>query len=181
MHARLASEDFWSWLFEREVEVDDPARFEVVLPCGEQNGIRALVDEAYGITLADVGSGTELGWIDDAHWHPHCLRVHEVLTIAASQRGERTSAVAALLLSPFAVATTFDDAERHADRVAAAWEALGFRSEHPRPRDFCDEGVDWFQVDGAWWLREDAARSSGTLYTLRVEQNDAFPRWLSAL
>lgn len=137
------------------------------------------------MTLVDLESGGELGGLDDAHFHPNCLRVDEVLQLAGAQAGQHREHAALLLLTPFAVATSEHDVNRLDQRVQAAWRALGFGDVPPSVTGcwFGDDQVQWhLDARGRWCLRQPTGDLSlRPLYTLRLEENPDLPAWLSAV
>ncbi|MDP1915243.1 MAG: hypothetical protein Q8L14_03290 [Myxococcales bacterium] len=137
------------------------------------------------MTLLDLRTGTELAWIDDAHFHPSCLRPAEVLHPASRQAAPPTRHLATLLLLPFAVVTNEGDARTLETAAQLAWEALGFEgtcSGLSIP-DFRNELTEWHLDERRrGCLRQVTADvSARPLYSLRVEENPDFPAWLSDL
>jgi hypothetical protein len=181
---RLRAPEFWNWLFCDEVAFEEARSFELPLACDNGHGIRASVHEGVSITLSDLETGTELGWLDDAHAHPNCLRAQEVLYLARMRPSPERQHLATLLLLPFAViASDGDDAPGLEPAALRAWEALGFEGRCPGlwiPR-FHTEKVEWhLDVLGRWCLRQPSADLSvRPLSSLRVAENPDFPAWLS--
>jgi hypothetical protein len=182
MHPRLRERGFWTWLYERAADDDAPGPFRVRLALGAEHVV-ADVDESYGVTLLDGATGAELGWIDDAHWHPNCLRVGEVLALAGGQATAADRAAATLLLVPFAVITTHEDEERLGAAAEGAWRQLGFEGACSGLEwaDFLLQDVEWYQAHERWWLRQPQDLHLKALYTVRVAENVRFPGWLSRL
>ena len=181
---RLRAPEFWRWLLGGDVDFEEERSFDLMLPFGSGHGLRASVDEGMSATLSDLETGTELGWIDDAHFHPNCLRVDEALQVSAAQ-GAGRSKEALLLLLPFAVSTTLGDAERLRSAAKDAWECLGLEGQSPDVAmcSFEGERVEWYlDARRRWCLRQTSNDLVlRPLYTLRVEENADFPEWLSAI
>ncbi len=178
---RLKAPEFWRWLFEHDCTFDEETSFELTLPFAEEQGLRVHVKEAADVTLCDLKTGLTLGWLDDGHPHPHCLRVTETLRLASAQHGVSDEAL--LLLCPFTVATTEEEIAQLEQAVLGAWRRLGLEGEGPEVGRcwFGDEGVRW-QRDGQdrWSLRPSEQNSfEHALTTLRVDENLEFPAWLS--
>lgn len=182
---RLRAREFWRWAFEGDVSFDEELSFELALPCGSGRGLKAVIDEGTSITLGDLESGAELGWLDDAHFHPNCLRPMEALHVARMQSAPDQRRLALLLLLPFAVVTSDDEGEALERAAQDAWEAQDFDGACPGLglAEFRDARVEWYRdEERRWWLRQSAATLDlRPLYSLRVEQNPGFPAWLSAV
>lgn len=182
---RVRTADFWRWLFGGDADFEDAADYALTVPAGGAHGLRAEVSEGASVTLVDLETGAELGWLDDAHFHPNCLRVEEVVQLSAAQASAGRRHEALLLLLPFAVATTDTDVARLERAVDEAWRALGFTGARP-DLAFCWFGeaqAEWYlDARGRWCLRQPSGDLSlRPLYTLRVAENPDFPAWLSAL
>jgi hypothetical protein len=181
---RLRAPGFWNWHFGEDVELDGKREFDLRLPC-DGHGLLASVHEGLSVTLSDLESGTELGWIDDAHFHPSCLRASEVLHVAGVQTSHEITRLATLLLLPFAVVTSDTDAKAMETAAQRAWEESGFVGACPALTllDFRSQKVEWFlDSKRRWSLRQQSADLAvRPLYTLRVEDNPEFPPWLSAI
>ena len=152
---------------------------------GAGDGLNIAIAEGTSVTLLDLRTGAELGWIDDAHFHPNCLRAAEVLDLASRQPSPPTRHLATLLLLPFAVVTNEGDARALETAAQLAWEALGFEgtcSGLSIP-DFRNELTEWHLDDRRrWCLRQVTTNvSARPLYSLRVAENPDFPAWLSDL
>jgi hypothetical protein len=182
---RLQRPEFWRWLLNGEAEFEEELEFELTLMLGTDEGIRASVHEGMMVTLVDLFSGTELGWIDDFHFHPNCLRVSEALRLAEAQRAQGRHDEALLLLAAFTVATTDAELELLATSVASSWTALGLAAPPPSPTwsDFVGQSTEWFRDNRSRWCLRQAADDLDLrpLYSLRVEENPEFPAWLSAI
>lgn len=173
----------WRWLLEGQDSFSEEQSFELTLPCGVSHGLSAQIDEGSSVTLLDLETSTELGWLDDAHFHPNCLRAAEVLFVAAAQDSLEKRCLATLLLLPFAVVTTDSETTAIRSHGQHAWNALGFAGECPGLHlpEFDHQFVDWYlDSKGRWCLREKVTDlSARPLYTLRVDDNPDFPAWLS--
>jgi hypothetical protein len=182
---RLREPEVWRWLFEDDVSFDEEQSFELALPCGEVHGLKAKIDEGTSVTLFDRETSTELGWLDDAHFHPNCLRAAEVLFVAASQDSQEKRRLATLLLLPFAVVTTESAAKAIRSHAQAAWTGIGLAGDCPGLHipEFDDQLVEWhLDSRSRWCLRERATDlNARPLCTLRVEENPDFPAWLSRI
>jgi hypothetical protein len=182
---RLRTPEFWRWIFENEVSFEDERSFELALPCSAGRGLKAQIDEGISITLSDLGSGFELGWIDDAHFHPNCLRPAETLHLAGIQDAPAKQHLATLLLLPFSVIASDSDAEELVGAAQRAWAALGFDGQCPGLTipEFRHEEVEWhLDANSRWCLRQPGSNLDvRPLYTLRVEENSDFPAWLSEI
>lgn len=182
---RLRAPEFWRWLFEDDVSFEDERSFELALPCGSGRGLTVRIDEGTSLTLLDLGSGTELGWIDDAHFHPNCLRPAEALYVAGEQTEPAKQQLATLLLLPFAVIASDSDATELEAAAQRAWDALGFDGQCPGLEipEFRGEEVEWhLDANGRWCVRQPVANLEvRPLYTLRTAENSSFPAWLSEI
>ncbi len=182
---RLRAPEFWRWLFDDDVSFDDERSFTLELLIGSGDGLNVAIAEGASVTLLDLRTGTELGWLDGAHFHPNCLRADEVLSLASTQAAPPKRHLATLLLLPFAVVTNEGDARALETAAQDAWEALGFEgtcSGLSTP-DFRNELTEWHLDDRRrWCLRQvNADVLARPLYSLRVAENPDFPAWLSDL
>jgi hypothetical protein len=67
---RLRAGAFWRWLFKGEASFEDERSFTLELIIASGDGLNVEVAEGTSVTLVDRREGTELGWLDDAHFHP---------------------------------------------------------------------------------------------------------------
>ena len=131
------------------------------------------------------GAPIELGFDDQAHWHPHVLRWEELDRICASIARDDPAlphpGVPLLLLFRFAPVVDEDDARRASSLLDAAWDRLGLFSARERlsPFDRVDlrgSNVRWVRKRGGHRVLEQAAgRQDRVLYSLRRREAAAFP------
>lgn len=132
------------------------------------------------------GTAVEIGWDDQAGWHPHVLRWEELDAIGESlarhDRDVPHPGLAVLLLARFAPITDADDAARMIPVVRQAWARVG-----APPAAALDDliarldkrgaGFEW-RRDAAtgWTLHQDRPFDHRPhLYTLRSASNPEFP------
>jgi hypothetical protein len=128
----------------------------------------------------------QLGWDDQAHWHPHVLRWEELdfvcrcVTLADDRLTH--PGLALLLLHRFTPITDGEDAGAVLALLRSAWRSVGVRDGRTidrlvRRMDARGEGFDW-QLDEkrGWTLRQDDWMSHDRgLYTLRSKGYRKFP------
>jgi hypothetical protein len=182
---RIRDTHFWSWLFGGDFLVPIEESLDLEFCSANNHGLRLLVNIGTSATLLDLETHAELGWIDDAHFHPNCLRVDELLCVSKLQDTFEKRASTLLLLLPFAVATCEVDFQKLSVAVQLAWRQLGFDGECPGLENskFIDALVEWSLDDrGNWYLRQTCNDLSvRSLYSLRLVSNLNFPRWLSEI
>ncbi len=182
---RLRAGAFWRWLFKGEASFEDERSFTLELIIASGDGLNVEVAEGTSVTLVDRREGTELGWLDDSHFHPSCLRADEVLSLASSQTDPARRHLATLLLLPFAVVTSDPDAAVLQTAAQQAWEAAGFEGTCPglQLAEFPEAHVEWHLDDRRRWCLRQVSDdlSVRPLYSVRVEENPDFPAWLSEL
>jgi hypothetical protein len=154
----------------------------------EVAGAGALLVEtsSHEITLflRDAGGRvSQLGWNDQAHWHPNALRWQEIDVI--SRACSRVSVelehpgLALLLLWPFSALGDDEPVEDAFASVLAAWRSLDL-PEADAPLDGADfrgQHVRWVcDARGRWYpLQEETRETRMALYSLRHPDNEQFP------
>jgi hypothetical protein len=146
------------------VETDEEAESSVVhfgLPFGDASEMRvAYTMDAFmtsmELSLRDVASGKdeEMGWWDDARWHPYCIRPEELDLLERhwARRGQDVQ-VGLLLLAPFI--GLGDEAARDAmsSRVNAAYRVLcPDVGDHPPLSLHICEDYRWSRDEELGWL-----------------------------
>ena len=165
------------------------------LPVAKRYAIRLSFDDEFlGIDLgfAHPGGTSELGWDDQAHFHPHVLRWDELELIsrASAKLDPRLQhpGITILLLSRFSPICGSDDIEHIRPIVRAAWRTLGILNddqiESELSRYDCRlGGFVWKLSEPLGWTihqsEEDFLRSGIDLYTTRCAENPsfAFEQW----
>jgi hypothetical protein len=108
------------------------------LPCGPRYGLRVEGTIGYWsitLLLVDLASGDthQLGWWDDAQWHPYALRWAELMQLEqhwlASCCESTTIAERLLLLSPFVGLPAVEDLAQRQQVLVRALSTLGIREE----------------------------------------------------
>jgi hypothetical protein len=182
---------FWAdyfWLRQAETTCNEkheqpPARLDnpIVFPFPADYSL--ILDIASEINLSlfhpSVRSPIELGWDDEAHWHPFALRWEELETLcrclAAGDSKLTHPGWPLLLLCRFAPITKDDDYETARQNIMLALERthpsiLGLSEQVLELVDRSDDDVAWRRAsDGHWSCEGDDA------YSLRVEGNPKFP------
>ena len=142
---------------------------------------------AMELSIEGLGETAELGWDDQAHWHPHVLRWEELDLIgrAAALRDPAAShpGLAVLLLYRFAPICDEADAELAFPLLETAWAEIGVDGGRAHERmlqrtDARTAGFKWQLADGRWVLSQDEPNPERELYTLRNADNDEFPHHL---
>jgi hypothetical protein len=145
-----------------------------------------LLSAVYLFLSERSGKAIELGWDDQAHWHPHVLRCEELDLFCRCIARQDTSlphpGVPLLLLCRFAPVTDSEDSERALFLLREAWHSLGLFTHDQirkflRSVDYRGTGVAWRQDNHQRWilhLDRDLHPDVG-LYTLRCQENPDFP------
>ncbi|PWU18244.1 MAG: hypothetical protein C5B50_09605 [Verrucomicrobia bacterium] len=156
----------------------------------EKHWLRLQFDpqcESINLSLgARSGKCIELGWDDQAHWHPHVLRCEELdlfcRCIAVKDPGLPHPGVSLLLFSRFAPVTDSEDSHRALSVLSEAWKSLKLFDDEEiadflKMVDFRSTGVEWQRDQQLnWTLHLDRDLHPGTgLYTLRCAENPEFP------
>ena len=179
----LKSPDFWCWYWMTEGWEAHArmARPEVALRFGHPGQGPALVLEVsqYERTLylehPRLPEQAQLGWLDDAHWHPHVLRWEETVRAVERWAGVETThrqrSEALLLLALFTPVTRTEDRAQVSRLLDAASVEVGT----PAPVREVVLTHASHAVDAEW--RCDAGRwvLEGHVYTLRHPRNRSFP------
>ncbi|MFY0568640.1 hypothetical protein ACN28E_33135 [Archangium lansingense] len=173
----LKSPDFWCWYWRVEgcEDLEESAMPQEALRIGPPGPGPALVLEVskYERTLylahPRLPEQAQLGWMDDAHWHPHALRWEETIRAAEGLTEGRSEAL--LLLTLFTPTTPTDDREQVSRLLEAASRETGI----PEPVREQILSVASIAVDAEW--RCDAGRwvIEGKVYSLRDPRNPSFP------
>jgi hypothetical protein len=158
------------------------------LPLGD-SVLRLQFDpDIHEVTLLLIAQGEklQLGWDDQAHWHPHVLRFEELdlfcRCIARLDPSLPHPGVPLLMFCRFAPVTDSEKSARAITLLHEAWRSLGlFNPEQignfMRIVDYRGTGVEWRQDSHARWnlyLDRDLHPEIG-LYTLRCGENPDFP------
>ena len=198
LRARARDKRFWTdYLFITEADwASDPAYPDLV---GAHVELRLARDLGLVLELDHMGNFSlclrrpgrpepeEIGWDDQAHWHPHVLRWEELdlLCRCASLADDSVRHPGALvaLLSRFTPICEGDDVDRVLPLLEGAWRSLSLFDKHEITKlverfDLRQGRFAWQESQGVHTLHqpEEAQRSSGFhLYTLRRPQNEKFP------
>ena len=159
------------------------------LPLGEYV-LRLQFDpqiSAVNLLLCDrSGKWIELGWDDQAHWHPHVLRCDELEVICRCIARQDSNllhpGIPLLLLCRFTPITDSEDSERALSVLREAWHSIGLFDDAQINRflvmvDYRGTGVEWrFEDNQRWMLYLDRnLHPKVGLYTLRCPENPDFP------
>lgn len=142
--------------------------------------------------LPGDGTQVELGWDDEAHWHPHVLRWDELELICKCLSVRDASfahpGLALLLLCRWAPLTDTDDADHVLSLLRGAADRVGVTSPDLVHSLFArldkrGNGFEWEHApEQGWVLRQDnplipqkGFRYKTQLYTLRSPGNGDFP------
>ena len=128
----------------------------------------------------------EVGWDDQAHWHPHVLRWEELDLLArcaALDDPELPHPGPLVALFHRFTPVCRGDATLAYPLQEAAYGPLAFRgkalSEQIHRFDYADAGFTWKERAPRGWVLEQEVPASGArvadLYTTRCEQNPEFP------
>ena len=134
------------------------------------------------------GKETQLGWDDQAHWHPHSLRWEEVDTfcrcIALREPLLPHPGIPLLLLARFAPVSHGEDPGTILPLIESAWRSIGV-DKPKKIRNLVDHfdrrhaGFTWQQVDGLGWTLDQSDKddhdSGCGLYSLRRRDCQEFP------
>lgn len=181
--AALESPDFWCWywLVDGWRERTDIAVPEKALRLGLVGQRPTLVlnvtrfERTLYLDHPSLSEKAQLGWLDDAHWHPDVLRWEETecasryLANAAGTRPRPSEAL--LLLAIFTPVTRSDDCARVTQLLDAASVEVGIPSqarEHVLWHASSPYNAEWRRDAGRWVLE-------GEVHSLRYLDNPSFP------
>jgi hypothetical protein len=205
--------EFWLnyfWIIETGEEFPELANHSQTIPADEKRGHAAIdvqschLDFAAGrghglavrfdtalamstLFLRSEGGGlAELGFDDQAHWHPHVLRVEELDWIcrcaALSDFNLPHPGIPLLLLHRFAPICTDGDFGFLSPMLKEAWRSLGGMSEYDveallNRADLRRGEFHWNRShEGDWTIHQDEnPQLQVGLYSLRVAENGEFP------
>jgi hypothetical protein len=178
---------FWTdyfWFTENQSGYAELEDSSIVLPLpGEHQLILTIAPQFSEVTLylADTSAAWEpiqLGWDDQAHWHPDVLRWEECLAIcrwcARSDARLPHPGIPLLLLHRFAPITAGDDLQQATEALVQACQLVGVFSDEELHdildrADHSEDDYHWtYDHESGWTLcGEDA-------YTLRGPHKDEF-------
>lgn len=176
---------FWEWHEDlREFPQLDGClcRFSV----GAGSALTLSLDPGFGYLSLSLESPllsapVEVGWDDQAHFHPDVLRWSEleaICTAVAATEHDAHPGLPLLLLSRFAPICVGDDVEFIVDRLAAAWRAVapGVPTRVVRTRiedlDRRRAAFEWSREPEVGWVPKPGRKG---LHSLRSVQNPEFP------
>jgi hypothetical protein len=182
--AARRSPQFWSdYLFLTDAEPENTVQWVIDFPLGTADVLRLDIDlgaSDVSLQLVVGGDALALGWDDQAHWHPHCLRWSELQAIGRrlADRGlpQVDTDSALLLLFRFAPVASDLDATVALPALTAAWSRLIATSPDGLAQaigraDFRTAGVSWVHHPGFGWAirqRQPLAPDQPEVYSLRV-------------
>jgi hypothetical protein len=148
---------------------------------------RHLCYHGLGFIYPGAASTVEIGWDDQAHWHPNALRWEELDLIgrclALNDPTLPHPGLPVLLLNRFTPVCLNTDADAVFPLIESAWRFLGLFAG--RQLDEVVEKYDRRHAEFVWgeeavgWVLGQAEgaeeRTGWYCYTLRVAENDAFP------
>lgn len=151
-----------------------PGRFALLLR------LSSLLHPTLYLVHPSLGEPAQLGWDDEAHWHPDVLRWEECAAVcrcvAAGDPALPHPGWPLLLLYRFTPITPDDDRRAIRSLLRTTWRATGLfgRAEVERLIDRADHatdgGYEWFYTRRCGWTLE-----GGEEYTLRTINNPDFP------
>ncbi|MGC4046052.1 MAG: hypothetical protein QM758_19855 [Armatimonas sp.] len=201
MNPKTQTRDFWidrfqgraeqAMIFSEEDEEEENEDYELEedqdfqFPINERYTLKltgGIIEEFF---LRDAAEQEEfkLGWDDESHWHPHCLRWKELIAIS-QHVGTEDANIAVLLLAPFAPICNDGDAAVAHPALKKAWESLNLFTDDEIQRwidtfDTREGNYQWRQNErGDWYMYqapEDSERHWFPLYSLRTEEDADFP------
>lgn len=176
-----------------EEEAEEEYRFDFKLNSRFLLRLDTILDYT-NLSLYDFEEEIQLGWDDEAHWHPHCLRWRELIPLCdyISQQNPEVPYPGwiLLLLFRFAPICSDEDAEIAYPALKESWESLGLFSQDDIQRlietaDFRKGRFVWSQDEQGNWLvdqaEDDWKKTGFMLYSLRHIENPDFPweQWSS--
>ncbi|HEX8701496.1 MAG TPA: hypothetical protein VF815_21895 [Myxococcaceae bacterium] len=179
----LKNPDFWWWYWmaegwEAHQKIAKPQEALRFGHPGQGLGLVLEVSE-YERTLylehPRLSEPAQLGWLDDAHWHPDVLRWEETVRAAERLIGGASAPLrrseALLLLAVFTPVTRTDDREQVTRLLDAAAVEVGVPALvhdliHFHASNASD--AEWRCDDGRWVIL-------GEVYSLRDPRNRSFP------
>ena len=188
----LKQREFWTSYLSGEPLTESPdgdIRFDVSPTAGL---VLDLAEPTLYLRHAGSERPAQLGWDDEAHWHPHVLRWAELdaicRAVAINDPSLPHPSVPLLLLNRFAPVTVGDDAEAIFETLEQAWRGLDLFSddevaEFSRRYDYRAAGFVWRpDVECGWLIHQDDTLRQGDeylhhadLYTLRLTRIPDFP------
>ncbi len=188
----LQRRDFWLRFFwdRDDHEYPELEGCEVVVPLGDEAALVLDLDELlayFSLSLRhpSLPEPVELGWDDQAHWHPHVLRWEELDLLgrwAALSHPELTHpGVLVALLHRFTPLCRGDDEAVVPALLEAAYRSLGvFRGKALQERvdryDRREAGFTWRQDPACGWvLEQDEAAPEAGDHVLYTRRNGAYP------
>lgn len=189
---------FWTdllWVTEPDEDDEDEGAYPALQDFTwcirfREHALRLSLDEDLVEATLDVQAGdgdpAQLGWDDQAHWHPHVLRWEELDLICRAAAVLDPKLVhpgpLLLLLHRFAPICEGDDVDHVFGLLGQAWADVGFGEEDTLElvelRDARGAGFRWREdaASGRWFIEQaEASDSAMELYTLRREDNPEFP------
>ncbi|BBH71749.1 hypothetical protein ACTI_84340 [Actinoplanes sp. OR16] len=184
---RLDDPEFWrAYFFEAEIDEDedddeDEDGEELVVEFAVGGGHALVLDIDLELTSVELGLRTpdndeilELGWDDQAHWHPHALRWAELDLIgraaAVIDPGLRHPGPVLALASRFVALGPDDDLDAITPLMDAAYDVPWPTTRDWLDRaDFRDQATTWRQDEAGNWTvdQDDAQKPERALYSLR--------------
>jgi hypothetical protein len=181
LRSLVKEERFWRcFFFEEEGHFPELADLEVRFPAGDGYGLSLFLDDrlagmALGLRMPDEADALQLGWDDQAHWHPHALRWteldHFARAVALEDPDLPHPGLVVALLHRFAPICVGDDVDAIHPLLEGALQSCGLPpAEIERAIERADHRQDGFRWTEDGTLEQDqAARECGyaCLYTLR--------------
>jgi hypothetical protein len=181
----MKSHRFWTdylFLTAPDFVHDDDVSWDIDLPLGTSHVLRLRVSLGYVSLMLVVAPAreVELGWDDEAHWHPHALRWSEIVAIrerlhAQRRESPRDAALALLLLFRFAPLVDDQEFADASVALAAPMSELAALSSKEQARalarvDFRRAGAVWVHEAGGWTISqvEPIPNRQPEVYSLRV-------------
>lgn len=191
-----ATDDFWrDYLWEDESsDREYPTLEKFTLAWAVCSGYRLSLEMSglhyfsLGFTHPKQKKAIELGFDDQAHWHPNCLRWEELdlfgRLIALQDPRLPHPGLPVLLLNRFAPICTNTDAEVVFTLIETAWKAQGMKkgkrfNSRVERYDRRHAEFEWRNIQGVGWEigQPEGAddRTNWDCYTLRSAENQSFP------
>jgi len=189
----LRDPDFWARYFwdESGPEIEIPGgNVDIDFARVDGYALRFHLSDNIGsmaLSLVHPGTGepVELGWDDQAHWHPHVLRWEELdLVSRFMSRADPDFAhpgLTLLLLCRFAPICVNDAPDTVQPLLGEAWRSLGILKDeqiqgHMEFVDRRQDGFCWRQGPLGWTIDNDqGGPNAADVYSLRNAENPEFP------
>jgi hypothetical protein len=193
LKGRIRKREFWTnayWLTYPDDEAEDLAKRTIRFEVTDCHALVLGLDDGFyffslGLSV-DGADPIDLGWDDQAHWHPHVLRWRELDAIGGAVARRDPSlvhpGVPLLLLMRFAPITDEVDGGIAHHLIGRAWDRLGLFSRREREAffdriDARGAGFTWRRTELGHVIEQDEGDRfrRRALYSLRAPGSEEFP------